>query len=133
MFDFLKNKTDNASNETKELITESFNNSYDWTESERKSDEAFQAALNNVHLRYKTGKIPKLNKAEREILEFCYSRDMKEFLREEFEKHPIVLNEDGGLVGNNPFEQERRLNTEKNSQQQTETSQTINNSDYEIL
>jgi hypothetical protein len=32
---------------------------------------------------------------------------MKAFLKEEFEKHPIKLDENGNLIGGNPFENER--------------------------
>ena len=67
-------------------------------------DEKFARALKYG----KFFKIPKINKAEREILEFCHNRDMREFLREEFEKHPIKLDENGNLIGGNPFDEERR-------------------------
>lgn len=57
--------------------------------------------------RYRSGKI-KITEAEMDLVRFCHGRDMKAFLREEFEKHPIVLDENGCLVGGNPFEKERR-------------------------
>lgn len=57
--------------------------------------------------RYRSGKI-KLTEAEMDLVRFCHGRDMKAFIKEEFEKHPIVLDENGCLVGGNPFEKERR-------------------------
>ena len=90
-------------------------NNYNWeeqcSESERIADERFEAALKSVRI-----KPPKLNSAEFEILEFCHSRDMREFLKEEFEKHPIRLNESGELIGRNPFDVERENDTDKNGQ-----------------
>lgn len=80
-------------------------------------DDNFNKALDNMHLQYQLGNIPKLNHAEREILEFCDARDMREFIREEFEKHPIKLNDNGELVGENPFEKERRMWMEMKQQQ----------------
>lgn len=70
------------------------------------ADEAFSKAL--AEMRFGLKKMPKINSMERKILEFCHNRDMKEFLREEFEKHPIKLNENGELIGENPFDKERR-------------------------
>lgn len=66
-------------------------------------EKQFYRDLENLRLKYKLGDIPKITNIERQILEFCHSRNMMEFLREEFEKHPIVLDENGGLVGKNPF------------------------------
>ena len=90
-------------------------NNYNWeeqySESERIADERFEAALKCVHI-----KPPKLNSAEFEILEFCHSRDMRKFLKEEFEKHPIRLNESGELIGRNPFDVERENDTDRNGQ-----------------
>ena len=60
--------------------------------------------------RYRSGKI-KLTEAEMDLVRFCHGRDMKAFIKEEFEKHPIVLDENGCLVGGNPFEKERRERT----------------------
>lgn len=68
-------------------------------------DERFDAAARQL---FRGGKIPKINAMERKILEFCHNRDMKEFLREEFERHPIRLDENGELIGGNPFDKERR-------------------------
>jgi hypothetical protein len=68
------------------------------------ADARFEAALANLK---NGGKVPKLSSMERQILEFCHNRDMKEFLREEFEKHPIRLNGNGELVGENPFSKEK--------------------------
>lgn len=67
-------------------------------------DAKFEAAIAKLKM---GGKVPKLTPMERQILEFCHNRDMKKFLREEFDKHPIILNEDGELVGGNPFDKER--------------------------
>ena len=64
-------------------------------------------SYNALRERYRSGKI-KLTEAEMDLVRFCHGRDMKAFLREEFEKHPIVLDEAGNLVGGNPFEKERR-------------------------
>lgn len=82
-----------------------------WTEArnndgETESDVKFAAALAKMRTGFM--KIPKITRAEREILEFCHGRDMKKFIKEEFEKHPIKLNEFGELVGENPFDKERR-------------------------
>ena len=71
-------------------------------------DEQFYRDLENLRLKYKLGDIPKITNIERQILEFCHSRDMIQFLKEEFEKHPILLDEDGGLIGENPFKNERQ-------------------------
>ena len=71
-----------------------------------RSEEAFGKSLAEMKLGLK--KVPKINSMERKILEFCHNRDIKEFLREEFEKHPIKLNENGELIGENPFDKERR-------------------------
>lgn len=38
---------------------------------------------------YKSGKIKKLTKEERELLEFCHNTDMRKFLAEEFQRNPI--------------------------------------------
>ena len=88
-------------------------NNYNWeeqyAESERLADERFEAALKSVCI-----KPPKLNSAEFEILEFCHGRDMRKFLKEEFEKHPIRLNESGELIGRNPFDVERENDETKN-------------------
>ena len=46
---------------------------------------------------YQHGKIPNLSQQERELLEFCNSVDMREFLRENVWEKPIVLNEDGSV------------------------------------
>lgn len=71
-------------------------------------DERYEQAfsLSNLRALYKAGKI-KLNESEKEILQFCHDRDMVQFLREEFERHPIILNEDGSLKYGNPFDKER--------------------------
>lgn len=71
-----------------------------------RGDASFDRAFSEYKLGFK--KAPKINPMERKILEFCAGRDMKEFLREEFEKHPIRLDVDGNLIGENPFDVERR-------------------------
>ena len=76
------------------------------------ADRRFERAIQNLKLGV-GGKVPKLTDMERQILEFCHNRDMREFLREEFEKHPIILNEDGELVGRNPFDVEREEKKKK--------------------
>lgn len=68
------------------------------------ADARFEAAIASMRM---GGKIPKLTSAERQILEFCHGRDMKKFLKEEFERHPIRLDENGELIGGNPFDKER--------------------------
>ena len=68
------------------------------------ADKRFEAALAKLKM---GGKVPKLNRYERDLLEFCAGRDMKEYLREEFERHPIRLDENGNLIGKNPFDEER--------------------------
>jgi len=80
-----------------------------------RSEEAFGKSLAEIKLGLK--KVPKINSMERKILEFCHNRDIKEFLREEFEKHPIKLDENGGLVGENPFDKERRERGETSTYQ----------------
>ena len=77
-----------------------YNGNYDY------ADISFSNAYDV--LKYRIKKAPKINSMERKILEFCHNRDMKEFLREEFEKHPIRLDESGNLIGENPFDAERR-------------------------
>lgn len=80
-----------------------------------KQDKNFNGALDALRLKLK--KAPKINPMERKILEFCHNRDMKEFLREEFEKHPIRLDPDGNLIGENPFDKERRERGDMNTYQ----------------
>ena len=69
-------------------------------------DDIFEATMQNTdelrHM-YRSGKIPKLKNEEFELLKFCHDRNMREFLREEFRKHPINLDSQGNLVGENPF------------------------------
>lgn len=83
-------------------------NNFDWREeielNEASMDARFDAAVAKLKLNP-----PKLNREEYDILKFCHERDMKQFLKEEFEKHPIILNEQGELVGENPFDVERRM------------------------
>ena len=81
------------------------------SDSEALADQRFEAALANMRV---GGKVPKLTSAERQILEFCHGRDMRKFLKEEFEKHPIRLDEEGNLIGKNPFDDERYGGRRKN-------------------
>ena len=66
---------------------------------------------NEMRRLYAAGKIKKLTPQEREILEFCHERDMKDFLREEFAAHPIKIADDvepsprWNLPTNNRFQQ----------------------------
>ena len=71
------------------------------------ADARFEAAMARLKFGM-AGKKPQLNSMERQILEFCHNRDMKQYLKEEFEKHPIHLDEDGNLIGENPFDRERK-------------------------
>lgn len=64
---------------------------------DKAEERRFANAMNNMIQQYRLGKIPKINQAERQLLEYCNSMDMREFLREEFTKHPITLNPDGSL------------------------------------
>ena len=56
------------------------------------------SSYEELHRRYVNGEIEHLNNAEFSILEFCHNHDMIEFLREEFTKHPIKVDEEGGLI-----------------------------------
>lgn len=69
--------------------------------------EDFQRTYNTMKELYHSGKIPKLNEDEMDVLRFCHDRDMVQFLKEEFTRHPIVLDENGGLKYGNPFDKER--------------------------
>lgn len=79
---------------------------YDNYLNEAVGDERFERAIRDLKMGLK--KVPKLTKDEYDVLAFCHGRDMRQFLKEEFEKHPIVLDENGCLVGENPFDKERR-------------------------
>lgn len=91
----------------KKLLCESVANDYQPIEID--GGDKFEKDMSTAALRdlYRSGKI-KLTEAEMDLVRFCHGRDMKAFLKEEFEKHPIILNEDGALVGGNPFEKERQ-------------------------
>ena len=75
---------------------------FDETIGDRRFDVAVKAMKSGIM------KVPKITRDEYEVLKFCHERNMRQFLKEEFEKHPIILDENGGLVGENPFEKERR-------------------------
>lgn len=47
--------------------------------------------------KYRNGTLQGLDDYERELLEFCHDRDMREYLRENVWEKPIVLNSDGGI------------------------------------
>ena len=68
-------------------------------------DRRFEYELAKMRMGLK--KAPKLSSDERALLEFCHERNMHEFLREEFERHPIKLNGSGELIGEKPFDRER--------------------------
>lgn len=84
-----------------------------------RSEETFGKSIAEMKLGLK--KVPKINAMERKILEFCHNRDIKEFLREEFEKHPIKLDDNGNLIGENPFDKERRERGENTHYQGRDT------------
>lgn len=86
----------------------SHNDAYDDMLMPSNKEQLYLQELKNLRLKYKLGEIPKLSTEEMSILEFCHNRDMKAFLREEFARHPIILDESGGLIGGNPFASERR-------------------------
>ena len=46
---------------------------------------------------YRNGTLQGLDDYERELLEFCHDRDMREYLRENVWDKPIVLNSEGGV------------------------------------
>jgi hypothetical protein len=46
---------------------------------------------------YRNGTLQGLDDYERELLEFCHDRDMREYLRENVWEKPIVLNSEGGV------------------------------------
>lgn len=56
--------------------------------------------FNMLKARFRAGKVAKINRAEREILEFCHGRDMVEFVREEFRRNPILYDEYGNVIDN---------------------------------
>lgn len=56
--------------------------------------------FNMLKAQFRAGKISKINRAEREILEFCHGRDMVEFVREEFRRNPILYDEYGNVIDN---------------------------------
>lgn len=79
-------------------ITEYRYNSFSFSGSEDEEERRFAKAMDNMVQQYRLGKIPKINQYERQLLEYCDSKNMKEFLHEEFTKHPIKLNSDGTLA-----------------------------------
>lgn len=53
---------------------------------------------------YRQGKIKKLDESEMDVLKFCHGRDMKEFIREEFKKNPIIYDENGDIIENSKYD-----------------------------
>jgi hypothetical protein len=93
--------------EEKKLLNESITNEYKPIEIDVNGEYAKKSDVSVLREMYRTGKI-KLTEAEMDLVRFCHGRDMKAFLKEEFEKHPIKLDESGNLIGDNPFERERQ-------------------------
>lgn len=94
------------------------------------SEEALNTIndYNALKALYHMGKIDKLNREEFELLKFCSERDMRKFLKEEFEKHPIKLDDDGGLIGPNPFRGGKKVLTESvNIQNERKTQYNLPN------
>lgn len=98
----------------KPMLNESIANEYKPIEIEVNDKFAKNSDINVLRDMYRSGKI-KLSEAEMDLVRFCHGRDMKAFIKEEFEKHPIRLDGEGNLIGGNPFERER---WEKAMQQQ---------------
>ena len=63
----------------------------------------FEQNLASLKAAYRAGKIPKINRTEREILEFCHGRNMTEFLREEFSRNPILYDANGEIIENSTY------------------------------
>ena len=59
-----------------------------------------QQEFSMLRAMYRSGKISKITRAERELLEFCHERDMIAFLREEFRRNPILYDENGEIIEN---------------------------------
>lgn len=98
--------------EEKQLLNESITNEYKPIDIDVNGDYAKNSDVSVLREMYRTGKI-KLTEAEMDLVRFCHGRDIKAFLKEEFEKHPIKLDENGNLIGGNPFERERQEETLK--------------------
>ena len=62
-----------------------------------------------LHDMYAAGKIKKLNEHEMSLLRFCHGIDVKKFIKEEFEKNPIILktDENGYLYAELPKRKEK--------------------------
>lgn len=63
-------------------------------------DALFEQNIALLKAKYRAGGVPKINRMERQILEFCHGRDMVEFVREEFRNNPILYNENGDIIEN---------------------------------
>lgn len=53
-----------------------------------------QRTNNRLHDMYASGQIKKLNEEEMKLLRFCHGIDVKQFIKEEFEKNPIIIKRD---------------------------------------
>lgn len=64
----------------------------------------FGNSYNTLQDMYHSGKIKQLNRHEMELLKFCHGIDVKKFIKEEFERNPIVLDRDenGNVYVKNP-------------------------------
>ena len=47
-----------------------------------------------LHDMYNRGQIKKLNEEEMKLLRFCHGTDVKSFIKEEFERNPIIIKKD---------------------------------------
>lgn len=53
-----------------------------------------QRTNNRLHDMYASGQIKKLNEEEMKLLRFCHGIDVKQFIKEEFERNPIIIKRD---------------------------------------
>lgn len=53
-----------------------------------------QRTNNRLHDMYASGQIKKLNEEEMKLLRFCSGIDVKQFIKEEFERNPIIIKSD---------------------------------------
>lgn len=60
-------------------------------------DSSDDQLIDGININYIKSKKLNLSREERKLLEFCHSIDMREFLREEFEKHPLYYDDEGNL------------------------------------
>ena len=57
-------------------------------------DRRYNGDNNFLHELYKQGKIKKLDRYEMDLLKFCNGINVREFIKEEFDRHPIILKKD---------------------------------------